>query len=108
MVLEYYNKDQLTTVINVDYKRQTVAVTNYTDKLIDRAFGIKENPSFQDYEDFLESRCFPRTRAYMKWILQDLGLDYYDPLSIIKKTSGVMAEDHMWLKIIEEDHDYAR
>lgn len=104
MILEFYNLDKLSTVIHVDYKKQTVAITNYTDDLTERAFGIKENPSFQDYEDFLESRCFPRTRNHLKWILQDLGLEYYDPLSIIQKTSGVMAEDHMWLKIIQEDN----
>lgn len=48
----------------------------------------------------MESRCFPRTRDYLKWVLRDLGLDCYEPLAIIKKTSGRMADDDMWLEII--------
>lgn len=103
MVLEYYNGERLSTRITVDYRTQKVAVVNYTDDLIARAFGVNEDPSFQDYEDFLESRCFPRTRDHLKWVLQDLGLDCYDPLAIVQKTSGRMADDHMWLKIIYEE-----
>lgn len=103
MVLEYYDRDKLSTTINVDYKRQKVSIVNYTDDLIARAFGINENPSFQDFEDFLESRCFPRSRDHLKWVLRDLGLDCYDPLAIIQKTYGKMADDYMWLKIISKE-----
>ena len=49
--------------------------------------------------EFLEERCFPRTRGHMRLILEDLGLDFYDPLSIIEKTQGRMAEDFQWIKI---------
>lgn len=102
MILEYMCKDKLSTRIYVDYQKNIVKIENYTNDLLARAFGIKENPTITDFENFLESRCFPRTRDKLKWILRDLGLDYYDPYLICKKTQGRMAEDHMWIKFVEE------
>ena len=100
MVLEYYDKNNLSTKINVDYKTETVKIENYTNDLNARAFGINESPTFADYEAFLEERCFPRTRDKMKLILKDMQLDFYDPLSIIEQTEGRMGEDQMWIKIV--------
>ena len=102
MVLEYMNRDKLSTKINVDYLNQTVSIKNYTSDMLARAFGVNEHPTFKDYEEFLESRCFPRTRDHVKWILNDMGLDSYDPLSIVKKTGGRMADDYMWIRFVED------
>ncbi|MCM1282297.1 MAG: hypothetical protein NC180_04475 [Muribaculaceae bacterium] len=102
MVLEYYDRDKLSTKIVVDYKTQSVKIENYTDDLIARAFGINENPTFADYEYFLESRCFPKTRDHLKWVLHDIGVSHYEPLAIIHKTAGRLADDAMWLKIVQE------
>ena len=35
----------------------------------------------------------PESRDKMKLILKDLGLPFYDPIMIIEKTEGRMAED---------------
>lgn len=35
----------------------------------------------------------------MKLILKDLGLPFYDPIMIIEKTEGRMAEDDFWICI---------
>lgn len=35
----------------------------------------------------------------MKLILKDLNIPFYDPIMIIKKTEGRMAEDNFWIKI---------
>lgn len=102
MVLDYMDKDKLSTRIYVDYSDESVRIENFTDDLIAKAFGNNETPTFSDYEKFLESRCFPRNRDHVKWILRDLGLDCYDPLAIVKKTAGRMAEDDMWIKFVEE------
>lgn len=64
-----------------------------------RAFGIVENPKYEEYLEFLESRCFPRTRDKMKLVLEDLDLPFYEPFMIIEKTEGRMAEDDFWIKI---------
>ena len=64
-----------------------------------RAFGVNESPSFKEYEEFMESRCFPRERDKMKIMLEALDIPFYDPILIIEKTQGRMAEDEFWLKI---------
>ena len=78
---------------------QEVKIRNYTDKIMFRAFGTIDNPDYNDYLEFLESRCFPESRDKMKLILKDLGLPFYDPIMIIEKTAGRMAEDDFWIRI---------
>jgi len=99
MRLWYMNGNTVCTVIDVDEQRQRVRIYNYTRDLLYRAFGKIEKPTFQEYEEFLESRCFPRERDKMKLVLRDLDLPFYDPLMIIEKTEGRMAEDHFWIRI---------
>lgn len=103
MKINYYDSDKLTTEIFVDFKSEHVKIVNHTDDNIIRAFGVIENPSFKDFENFLEDRCFPRTRDHMKVILDDLGIPEYDPLTIVKRTQGRMAEDYQWLEVIEDE-----
>ena len=83
----------------VNEMEQKVHIINYTDNLMFRAFGKVENPDYKMYEEFLESRCFPANRDKMKLILKDLGLPFYDPIMIIEKTEGRMAEDDFWIRI---------
>ena len=97
--LKYYYKNQLCTIIDVDEVRQKVAVKNYTDNLIFRAFGRNEAPTFAEYQEFLESRCFPRERDKMKLMLRELDLPFYDPFLIVEKTEGRMAEDDFRIEI---------
>ena len=93
-----YNQ-MVCTIIDVNEMKREVCITNYTDNLMFRAFGAEESPNFQMYQEFLESRCFPKTRDKMKLILKDLDLPFYDPFMIIEKTEGRMAEDHFWIRI---------
>ena len=61
MTLYFKNGETVLTKITADYKIESVAIQNYTSDIIDCAFGKKENPSWEDYLRFLESRCFPKT-----------------------------------------------
>ena len=97
--IDYMNHEECCTVILVDFLHKKILIRNETDELLFRAFGVKEKPTWEDFEYFLEDRCVPRTRYGMKEILKDYGLDSYDPLAIIEKTGGHMAEDHQWLKL---------
>lgn len=99
MRMDFMWRDECCTEILIDFREQKVAIQNETDDLLHRAFGIKAKPTWEDFEEFLESRCFPRTREGISLILEDLELDFYDPLSIVEKTQGRMAEDAQWLKI---------
>lgn len=97
--LWYMYKEQICTVIDVDERGRRLNIQNYTNDYMFRAFGREEKPTFEQYEEFLESRCFPRSRDKMKLILKDLDLPFYDPMMIIEKTQGKMAEDDFWIRI---------
>lgn len=97
--LWYMYKEKVCTLIDVDELKKVVKIRNYTDNLMFCAFGKENHPNYQMYEEFLESRCFPASRDKMKLILKDLGIPFYDPLLIIEKTEGRMAEDHFWIRI---------
>ena len=99
MRLKYYFRDMLCTVIDVDEIEQRIFVKNYTNNLLFRAFGRNEQPSFADYEEFLESRCFPGTRDKMKLMLKEYDIPFYDPLLIIEKTGGRMEEDEFHIVV---------
>lgn len=87
------------TLIDVNERERKVKIKNYTDKIMFRAFGVMEEPDYNQYIEFLESRCFPESRDKMKLILKDLALPFYDPIMIIEKTEGRMAEDDFWIRI---------
>ncbi len=97
--LHYMHKEKLCTIIDVDEVNRKVKIFNYTDNMIFRAFGVIENPDFDEYTEFLKSRCFPETRDKLKLVLRELDLPFYDPFLIIEKTEGRMAEDNFWIKI---------
>ena len=97
--LFYMYKSTVCTVIDVDEAERKVRIKNYIDKPLFRAFGVNTEPSFDDYERFLESRCFPRERDMIKLELKRLDIPFYDPIMIIEKTQGRMAEDDFWIRI---------
>ena len=93
MRMNFMNGPQLCTVIDIDFK-------NYTVRIPLRAFGVVENPSWADFEEFLKERCLPASRAGLKGILREMDVPFYDPLLIIEKTKGRMAGDNQWVQII--------
>lgn len=103
--LNYYDGNKLCTTIDVDDVHQKVKIKNYVNFYLDRAFGNNNKPTYDDYQEFLSSRCFPNTRDKMKLILKDLNIPFYDPFMIIEKTKGRMAEDNFWIDIIGVNDD---
>lgn len=97
--LWYMHNQTVCTLIDVNEMQRKIMITNYTDNLMFRAFGIEEHPDYERYLEFLESRCFPKSRDKMKLVLKDLDLPFYDPFMIIQKTEGRMAEDDFWIRI---------
>lgn len=95
----YMYKDRPCTLIDVDEGRKKVRIKNYADNVQFTAFGCNVDPDIADYEAFLESRCFPRSRDKMKLMLRELDIPFYDPYLIIQKTQGRIAEDDFWIKI---------
>lgn len=97
MRIDYKQRNRICTVIYVDFLEKQILIQNRTDDVLDRAFGVIEEPTWKDFEQFLLSRCFPQSRGYAKAILQNLGVQSYDPLEIAEVTGGRTAEDNMYL-----------
>lgn len=97
--LWYGREEDVCTIIDVSPPQRQVKIYNYTRDLMCRAFGKIEEPTYEQYETFLKSRCFPESRDKMKLILEELNLPFYDPLMIIEKTEGRMADDDFWLRV---------
>ena len=83
--------------------RQTIKIVNRTNDIMKRAFGINENPDWNDFEQFLEERCFPKSRAFRKTILKKIGADGYDTLQILEKTDGRTAEDNQYIRFTRKE-----
>lgn len=97
--LYYMYENIVCTVIDVDEINRKVKIKNYIENTLFRAFGINNEPTFEEYENFLESRCFPKERDKIKIELKKLNIPFFDPFMIIEKTQGRMAEDKFWIKI---------
>ncbi|MBQ7059035.1 MAG: transcriptional regulator [Firmicutes bacterium] len=95
----YYYRDELCTIADVDENQGLVEVINFTDRLQYRAFGSQRDVSINGFYEFLESRCMPKSRDKLELELRELGLPFYDPLLIIEKTKGKMAEDDFWIDL---------
>jgi len=98
-ILRLYDRNELCSAIYADFTEQTVVVENQPVSPIKTAFGNNLFPNWEDFQYFLTERCVPRQRAGLREYLETLGLDEYDPLAIIEKTGGRMAEDQQWLTI---------
>ena len=102
MRMNFMNRMNLCTTIDIDFRHEKIKIQNYTDQIPLRAFGVVENPTWDDFQLFLEDRCFPRTRDHANQILREIGVPFYDPLLIIEKTKGEMEGDHQWIMILKK------
>jgi hypothetical protein len=96
-VLKYYDRDKLCTTIYIDFENKLVWATNHTDDIVTTAFGNNASPDWDDFIYFLKDRCIPEERAGLREYLAAIGVYEFDPLEIIKKTKGRMAEDAQWI-----------
>ena len=97
MRLDFMFRQKVCTEIYVDFANKQIKIINRTDDIMKRAFGVNENPTWEDFESFLENRCFPNSRASKKTILQRIGVDSYDPLQILELNKGRTAEDNQYI-----------
>lgn len=95
---KFYDGEILCTKIIADFTDETLSVENVTENIVKTAFGKNETPTWNDFLNFLEERCLPRSRSGIREYLETIGVEEYDPLEIIKKTAGRMAEDNQWIR----------
>lgn len=98
--IDYFYRDELLTSIHV--RGSSVTFENHSDEILLIAFGIRKEVTYEDLIEFYESRCFPRERVNAKALLRGLGLDYYDPELICRKTHGQQFDDFMWMQFSDE------
>ena len=101
LLLSCYSRDALCARIAADETKKKVCVENLAADCLKLPFGNNPSPSWADYQHFLEDRCIPKTRAGLQEYLEAIGVDRYEPLEIIRKTQGRMAEDDLWLTVEE-------
>ena len=94
----YMNGQKTCTIIDVDFMNERILIKNRTDDVLHRAFGVIEKPTWEQFQEFLADRCFPKTRGNLKSILKELNIDSYDPMQIVEKTKGRTADDNLWIK----------
>ena len=97
MRLDFMYKQKVCTESYVDFENKQIKIINRTNDIMKRAFGVNENPTWEDFESFLEERCFPNSRALKKTILQRIGVESYDPLQILELNKGRTAEDNQYI-----------
>ena len=102
MRLDFMFKQKVCTEIYVDYEHKKIKIVNRTDDIMKRAFGVNENPTWKDFEEFIAERCFPESRAFMKTILKRIGVDYYDPMQILELNNGRTAEDNQYINFTKK------
>lgn len=105
---QYMQRDKVTADVEVDYAAKTVKYKPHTMDVYVLPFGTRQNPTISDVSRFFESRCFPKERRNCKQLLEDLGLEEYIPLDIVRKTHGRQLEDYCWIKFEGEDLDYEK
>lgn len=98
-VLRFFDGSKICTTIYADFTEKTVTVKNHITNPVKTVFGNNNNPTWEDFQLFLEERCVPRQRAGLREYLEAIGQCEYDPFSIIQKTAGRMAEDRQWIEM---------
>lgn len=97
----FFDDNELCSIICADFTDETLKVQNYTDDVVKTAFGNNKLPTWEDFMNFLEERCIPKERSGIREYLEAIGVAEYNPLEIIRKTKGKMAEDKQWIDIEE-------
>lgn len=105
MMLDLYTfdvmfKDEL--VATVKMNKDSVTVDKFNNNPVIQPFFGGEITR-KRIDEFLESRCFDRTRTDAKDILSALDLENYNYYSILSKTHGHMFHDCLWIKFPGEN-----
>lgn len=95
-------KDEV--IAHVKYDSTGVIIKQFVDFPFKQFYD--DNISKEELLEWVEERCFPRTRHNAQELLEYLGLEFYDPWAIIEKTHGLIIEDYYWIRFKGEDLNY--
>lgn len=94
---DFMDMDTVVTSVIV-YDDGSVDFTNYTDDIVERAFGSRDKVDSLDVYNFFASRCMPQGRPREKEVLESLGLSRYNPIDIARKNYSRRVEDTNWVR----------
>lgn len=91
-----YWKDEPVSEVHVENMRVYVKrfVKNHPIKQI---FPVEEMDVFK-LTEILKMRCWEDNRAELDALLKKIGVAFYDPLEIVRKTHGVSYNDFLWIQ----------
>ena len=95
--LSFYDREHFCTTMLADVSEHMRQVQNHTERIIKTVFGNNLMPTWEDFVFFVEEGCIPHKRAGLRKHVETIGIDEYDPIEIIKKAEGRMAEDDQWI-----------
>lgn len=98
---DYMYRNEVVSHVTV-YSDGSVDVSNVTKDYWKLPFKF-DNVTRCDVDLLLGDRVFDEGRPDKDDLLRDMGVPFYDPLMIVRKTRGVMIKDYFWLKFFEED-----
>lgn len=105
MKFDVFMKDE--KICSVVSEGGITSFENYIDDPLWLPFGVKTSITNSDIEAFFRDRCFPKERANCKTVLKSIGLDFYDPEMICRKTHGTQFDDFIWIRFEGENITYA-
>lgn len=57
---EYYDRDTLCSIIDVDFTTKQVRVENKVDSILDTAFGVNTEPTWDDFLIFFRESLYSK------------------------------------------------
>ncbi len=99
-------KNEVTAEIVI--KNDQVVLANILDNNEFRAILITPPYDMEYIDGLIQMRCFERENAAADFFLKHLGLTYYNPWDIVRKTHGFWLGDCKWLLFEGEDLTWER
>lgn len=90
-----YWKDE--PVSEVCVNGMNVHVKRFVKNPVKQIFPVEEMDVFK-LTEILKTRCWEDNRAGLDELLKKIGVPFYDPLEIVKKTHGVSYNDFLWIQ----------
>ena len=95
-----YWKDE--PVSNILVKNNRAYIKRFIKKHPFKQIFHADEMDINKLSEVLRTRCWEDNRADIDVHLKKLGLAYYDPLGIVKKTHGVSYNDFLWIQFSGE------
>lgn len=102
MIINYMYKDKIQTQIFFDEDSKKVKINNYTNDILHRAFGVNENPNYEDLITFFKDGCWTKSRGDINNILSIYNLATFDLIELLKQTNGRTYEDDLYMEFINK------